>query len=141
MRFKRDFGYEDLSEYLYLYLLECVDKNMPENLSPNDRHYLEGKDMDETFFSNVSSNMDEMISNPQAFLTKHRECMEEYKKVTASDEFRASPAFRLREALTKLNSENGYNDVLIPAMKKLSPAYRAYHEELQKANELFLRRI
>lgn len=49
MRFKRDFGYEDLSEYLYLYLLECVDKNMPENLSPNDRHYLEGKDMDETF--------------------------------------------------------------------------------------------
>ena len=99
------------------------------------------KDLDEAFFSNVSSNMDEMISNPQAFLTKHRECMEEYKKVTASDEFRTSTAFSLREALTKLNSENGYNDVFIPAMKKLSPAYRAYHEGLQKANELFLHKM
>lgn len=99
------------------------------------------KDVDEAFFGNVASNMEEMLSDTQAYLTKYREWIEAYRKATASDEFRSSPAYRLREALAKLNSENGYNDVLIPAMKKLSPAYRAYHEGLQKANELFLRRI
>ncbi len=48
MRFKKDFGFKDVSQYIYLYMLECVDKNMPENLSVNDRHYLEGKNMDDT---------------------------------------------------------------------------------------------
>lgn len=48
MRFKQDFGFKDVSQYIYLYMLECVDKDMPENLSPNDRHYLEGKNMDAT---------------------------------------------------------------------------------------------
>ena len=48
MRFKQDFGFKDVSQYIYLYMLECVDKEMPENLSPNDRHYLEGKSMDDT---------------------------------------------------------------------------------------------
>ena len=48
MYFKKQFWFKDLSQYLYLYLLECVNKDMPENLSPNDKHFLEGKNMDET---------------------------------------------------------------------------------------------
>lgn len=48
MCFKENFGFKDVSQYLYLYLLECESKDMPENLSPNDRHYLEGKTMDDT---------------------------------------------------------------------------------------------
>ena len=28
----------------------------------------------------------------------------------------------------------GYNDVFIPAMKRLSPAYRAYHDALDALN-------
>lgn len=48
MYFKHNFGFKDVSQYLYLYLLECDKKDIPENLSPNERHYLEGKNMDET---------------------------------------------------------------------------------------------
>ncbi len=48
MQFKEYFGFKDLSQYLYLYLLEYVDNNMPENLSPKNKHYLEGMNMDET---------------------------------------------------------------------------------------------
>ena len=35
--------------------------------------------------------------------------------------------------------ESGYNDVFIPAMQRLSPAYCEYHKSLQAANEVFLR--
>ena len=38
-----------------------------------------------------------------------------------------------------VQSESGYNDVFIPAMQRLSPAYREYHKSLQAANEVFLR--
>lgn len=57
MKFKHDFGFKDVSQYLYLYLLECYDKDIPENLSPNDRHFLEGKNMDQTL-----SYLNEMIN-------------------------------------------------------------------------------
>ena len=42
------FGYEDLSQYVYLYLLEHVDSDMPQKLVLDGKHYLEGKSTDET---------------------------------------------------------------------------------------------
>lgn len=43
------------------------------------------------------------------------------------------------EDIKQFQSESGYNDVFIPAMQRLSPAYREYHKSLQAANEVFLR--
>ncbi len=42
------FGYENLSQYIYLFLLEQVDPEMPVTLTLNGKHYLDGKTMDET---------------------------------------------------------------------------------------------
>lgn len=44
----RDLGFEDVSEFIYLYLLEMKDKGLPKDLTVAGRHYLEGKTMDET---------------------------------------------------------------------------------------------
>lgn len=41
-------GFKDFDEYLYTYLLMSVDPKMPINLSPNGKHYLDGKSIDET---------------------------------------------------------------------------------------------
>jgi len=41
-------GFSNLSQYIYLFLLENDNSNIPENLSPGGKHYLEGKTMDET---------------------------------------------------------------------------------------------
>lgn len=46
MNFVRRFGYKDMGQYLYLYLLK--DGSIPENMAPNGKHYLEGKSIDET---------------------------------------------------------------------------------------------
>lgn len=45
--FKR-FGFENTSQFLYLYLLETDSTNIPEKLTTNGKHYLDGKTMDET---------------------------------------------------------------------------------------------
>lgn len=47
MGFKK-FGYNDASEYIYLYLLEMDGSDIPKNLTFGGKHYLDGKNMDET---------------------------------------------------------------------------------------------
>lgn len=47
MGFKK-FGYVDASEYIYLYLLEVEGNAIPKNLTFGGKHYLDGKNMDET---------------------------------------------------------------------------------------------
>lgn len=47
MGFKQ-FGLKDASQYIYLYLLEAEGCPIPENLTVYGRHYLDGKNMDET---------------------------------------------------------------------------------------------
>ncbi len=46
MKFGQQFGYRDMGQYLYLYLLK--DGPIPENMAPKGKHYLEGKSIDET---------------------------------------------------------------------------------------------
>lgn len=48
LRFKENFYYENLSRYLYLFILANDSVNWPEKLVYNGRHYLDGKTMDET---------------------------------------------------------------------------------------------
>ena len=41
--------------------------------------------------------------------------------------------------MKRLQRESGYNDVFIPAMQRLSPAYGEYYKALQAANGVFQR--
>ena len=47
--------------------------------------------------------------------------LEQYRAVAESEEYKASPAYRLQECLKQFQRESGYNDVFIPAMQRLSP--------------------
>lgn len=96
------------------------------------------KDFDETFVENVFANINDAISDTEKYMTENKEILERYMQFKQSDKFKASPAYRLQELLRKLNSENGYDTIFIPAMKKLSLSYRKYHDGLEKANAAFL---
>lgn len=62
MGFKQ-FGLKDASNYIYMYLLETEDDSIPENLTEDGKHYLDGKNMDAT-----ESILKEMITYGQANL-------------------------------------------------------------------------
>jgi len=46
----------------------------------------------------------------------------------------------LKELLTQINTQSGYYDIFVPAMRRLSSSYRKYHDELIKANEIFVKK-
>ena len=79
------------------------------------------------------------MTDPEKYIHDNKEMLEQYRAVAESEEYKASPAYRLQEYLKQFQRESGYNDVFIPAMQRLSPAYRKYHKSLQAANEVFLR--
>ena len=68
-----------------------------------------------------------------------KDMLEQYRAVMESEEYKATPAYRLQECLKQFQNESGYNEVFIPAMQRLSPSYREYYKALQIANETFIR--
>ncbi len=64
MAFKNKFNYDDLSHYLYLYLLENDNIYLPEKLVISGKHYLDGKTMDET-----KNCLDELINYGNCILS------------------------------------------------------------------------
>lgn len=116
--------------------LDNVNFELPSDL----QQYLDeiAKDFDETFVENVFANMNDAISDTEKYMAENKELLERYMQLKQSDEFKASPAYKLQELLRKLNSENGYDTIFIPAMKKLSLSYRKYHDGLEKTNAVFL---
>ena len=79
------------------------------------------------------------MTDPEKYIHDNKELLEHYRAVVESEEYKASPAYRLQEYLKQFQRESGYNDVFIPAMQRISPAYREYHKSLQAANEVFMR--
>lgn len=79
------------------------------------------------------------IQDPEQYLKDNREMFERYKEVKTSDAYKNTPGYRFQELFAQLNRENGYNDIFIPAMRRLSSSYREYYEKLLKANEAFLK--
>lgn len=78
------------------------------------------------------------LEEPKRFLEENRETLDWYLAFKRSEEYRSSPAYRLQKLFREFNRSSGYNDVFLPAMRRLSPSYNRYYEQLLAANEVFL---
>lgn len=78
------------------------------------------------------------IENPKEFLEDYSEAIEQYQAFKESEEYKSSPYGQLMEAMKAFGETSGYNDVFIPAMRRLSPSYDKYYKQLMEANKVFL---
>lgn len=91
------------------------------------------------FAEKMSASMREAVQDPEKFLEENREIIEIYQAYKKSDEYKASPTYRLEESLRQFGKLSGYNDIFIPAMCRLSQSYREYQEKSRKADEKLMR--
>ncbi len=117
--------------------LDTVDITIPEDLYK----YLDEmeRNADTAITQNVSAALAHAVKNPEKYINDNKEMLEQYQSIIASDEYKATPIYRLQELLKQLQRENGYNDIFIPAMLRLSPPYKKYYEALQVANNVFIK--
>jgi len=76
---------------------------------------------------------------PQAFLEAHKETIRAYLAMKETPEYRSSAPARLMEAMKAFQQQNGYMDVFLPAMERLSPAYAAYRKRMDAADAALAR--
>jgi len=74
----------------------------------------------------------------ETFAENNKEFITEYSKMRQTSEFKTSSAFRLMEYMKSFCTSSGYYDFFIPAMRKLSPEYDKYYNQMLKANKRFL---
>ncbi|MCM1182505.1 MAG: MerR family transcriptional regulator [Roseburia sp.] len=117
--------------------LDTVDFDISEEL----RGYIDEafERCDEAFEEGLSADMDRMLEDTEAYLEEHREAIADYMALKQSEAYRSTPAYQLEQALRQFQRTSGYEEVFLPAMRALSPAYREYHERLLRANEVFKR--
>ena len=72
------------------------------------------------------------------FLAENQQLLTDYLAFKQSTAYKCSPAYKIQLLLQKFNSSSGYNDVFIPAMKRLSPSYAEYYRQMEIANEKLL---
>lgn len=116
--------------------LDNIDFDIPTDL----QEYLNEvtKDFDENFIENIHDNFVKAINDIEKYILDNQEILVHYMAFKQSDEFRNSPAYKLQELFKKFNSDSGYNDIFIPAMKKLSKSYQDYFVALEQANKIFI---
>lgn len=89
----------------------------------------------------LENNKLQSIEDPEKFLIDYSEEIKKYQDFKDSDEYLSSPYKTLMDIMKSFCENSGYNDIFIPAMRKLSPSYDKYYENLLKANEVFLDRF
>ena len=114
----------NLSEDLQQYLDEYSSAYSSEEELEMINHFLQEKHV--------------AIQDMEKFVRNNKEHLDEYKKMQQTEEFKNSPAFGLMEYMKRFCSNNGYNDIFIPAMRRLSPLYNEYYEQMNKANDKFI---
>lgn len=110
-----------------------IPKDLEEYLIEGTRH-IGTKEISEMLESTKDS-----FENPDRFLADNKEILTRYLEYKKSDEYKNSPAFKLMELMKKFNSTNGYNDVFLPAMKRLSASYAEYYRKMEVANKKLLK--
>ena len=124
----------------YERIITFLDNIPPLNLPEDLQEYLaEGtKHMGTEQITAMIENTKSSIENPDDFLAKNKETLEQYLAFKQSEDYRQSPAYKSMELIKEYNSTSGYYDVFIPALKQLSSSYSEYYRQMEVANEKLL---
>lgn len=61
-----------------------------------------------------------------------------YEAFKESEDYKSSQVKKISDKLRAYMVENNYYDLVIPLIRKISPAYDDYYKKLLEANEKFL---
>ena len=105
---------------------------------PADMQIYFDEAFDETVMEGVDGIVKNAIQDMEKYIADNREIIENIMAYKQSEEYKSTPAYRLEEALKQFNSMSGYNEIFLPAMRRLSKSYREYYETLLRADEKFI---
>lgn len=119
--------------------LDGVDFTLPAELQPFMASL--SSEIDLGLLEKMSDAIAQAVKAPTDYLETHGDELRAYLDLQRSDAFKSSPAWRLRLHFETFCRQEGYQDIFIPAMRRLSPAYDAYQQALRAADQVFLQHL
>lgn len=89
---------------------------------------------------NILENVKQSVEEPEDFLEKNQETIEWYLAYRETEEYKESAAGKWMEYMRAFQNVSGYTEIFLSAMKRLSPSYKEYCIQMDRANEKFLER-
>jgi len=127
----------DEQKSAYKEILAFLDNVPSLNFPKNLQTYIDEatKKISTIDINEMNDKTKQFIENPETFLSENKDSLEYYLAYMQTDEYKNSPMFQMQSLLIEFNKTSGYYDILIPAMKKLSPSYAEYCKQSEIANE------
>jgi len=88
----------------------------------------------------ILENTMQYMEDPERFLSENKHYLDKYVEYKQSEEYKNSQMYKIQALMKEFNKTNGYYDVFIPAMKKLSVSYTEYCRKMEIANEKLIAR-
>jgi len=127
-------------ERAYNKIVEYLDKIQETEFPKELEDFLEQSigQLEDVNMERINSSIIDAVNDVDVYMEKNKEIIEKYFEYINSDEYKNSPAYKMKQLLLKFQQESGYYDVFIENLKILSESYSEYFKKLQAANKAFL---
>lgn len=139
-RFMNDRILTKEQEIAYNTVVEFLDSVENFIIPPELEKFFEGAAsyIDTELMENITTNIIKAIEDIDGYIEQNKDVLDQYIAYKNSEEYKQSPIYKIQSLLLEFQRTNGYYDVFIPNMRKLSPSYDEYYKKLERANEKFV---
>lgn len=129
-------------EIAYNNIIEFLDSVKTFKIPPELREFFEDAIcfVDDELMESTIAEVVKAIENVDDYIEKNKDVLEQYIAYRSSEEYKQSLAYKIQNLLLEFHRTNGYYDVFIPNMRKLSTSYDEYFKKLEEANKRFMQR-
>lgn len=124
-------------ERAYTKIVDFLDKVHDMEFPKEVEEYLQQGFGQAEEMGSISLSIIDAVNNIDKYIEDNKEIIERYLEFVNSDEYKNSPAYKMKQLLLKFQQESGYYDIFIENLKILSPSYREHFEKLQAADKAF----
>ncbi|WP_036729949.1 MerR family transcriptional regulator [Peptoniphilus mikwangii] len=125
-------------QQIYNELIDVVDELPKFELPKELEEEFENEFSDYELFQKINESKIAAVSNFDRYLNENKDIISEYIKFKNTDEYKDISSVKIGNLLKEYMKNCNYYEKVIPLMRKLSPDYNLYYENLEKANKKFL---
>lgn len=122
-------------------LIKILD-SLPEiDFTEEEKAYVEEitNDFDLENLESLNQEKIQAVYNYEDWMEENKDKVRAYEDFKESEDYKSSQVKKIYDKLRAYMVENNYYDLVIPLIRKISPAYDDYYKKLMEANEKFLR--
>ena len=121
-------------------LIKILD-SLPEiDFTEEEKAYIEKltSDFDLENLESLNQEKIQAVYNYEDWMENNKDKVRAYEEFKESEDYKTSQVKKISDKLLAYTVENNYYDLVIPLIRKISPAYDDYYKKLLEANEKFL---